>query len=213
MKRTIIIPIAILVLIASYLTIHNIQTNHRNTVETLNSQKQLQVQENVKLEKQLKQREFEKKELEKKNQEIQQQKDETDTKNKDLEQQLVTKRETQATLAAAAAAPAAPEQQVTQVAAAAPSAGCESYRTLFEAYDWNVTTAMAIMQAESGCNPSAVSPTNDHGLMQINQGLQIYGAGIYDPATNIRIAYTEKYQKGGWGHWSVYNSGSYAKYL
>lgn len=79
--------------------------------------------------------------------------------------------------------------------------GCERYRPLVEQYGWNVSVAMAVMQAESGCNPNAISPTNDHGLFQLNR------IPIYDPAENVSYAYYNKYLKGGWSHWAVCNRG------
>lgn len=93
------------------------------------------------------------------------------------------------------------------------SGNCNSYRELVAQYNWDTNVALAIMQAESGCRPDAVSPTNDHGLMQINKGLAIYGQQIYDPAYNVKIAYEKKYLQGGWKHWTVYNTGAYKKYL
>lgn len=80
------------------------------------------------------------------------------------------------------------------------SGGCGGYRSLFDDYGWNVNIAIAVCNAESGGNPTVVSPTNDHGLMQL------HGIPIYDPAANIRYAYYEKYLKGGWNHWSVCKS-------
>lgn len=84
--------------------------------------------------------------------------------------------------------------------------GCEAYRELVAQYDWDVNVAVAVMRAESGCNPSAISPVNydglhDHGLFQL------HGIDVYDPAENIRIAYTQKYLKGGWTHWTVCTRG------
>lgn len=90
---------------------------------------------------------------------------------------------------------------------------CESYRPLFEKYDWNVDTMMRIMYLESKCNPNALndSPrTRDYsvGLLQIN----LYGNLKYDrpsasilknPATNIKIGY-EIYKHQGYNAWSVY---------
>ena len=87
------------------------------------------------------------------------------------------------------------------------SSKCEQYRPLFLRYDWNVDVAMAIAASESSCNPNAVSPTFDYGLMQL------HGVRIFDPAQNIRYAYYEKYLKGGWGHWTQYNNGNYLRYL
>lgn len=91
--------------------------------------------------------------------------------------------------------------------------GVERYRALIAQYNWPVDTALAIMQAESGGNPNAVSPTNDYGLMQIHDGLQTYGPQIFDPAFNIAIAYNVKYRSRGFRPWSVYTSGKYLSYL
>jgi soluble lytic murein transglycosylase-like protein len=90
-------------------------------------------------------------------------------------------------------------------------AGCALYESLVQQYDWPVATMMAIMQAESSCNPYAVSPTNDYGLMQIHNGLALYGSQIYDPAFNIGIAY-QKYEIQGLDAWSTYTSGAYLIY-
>lgn len=69
--------------------------------------------------------------------------------------------------------------------APAPRTGgsCEDYRGLVSQYSWNADTALLVMSLESGCDPNAVSPTNDHGLFQLN------GQPVYDPAQNIAIAY------------------------
>ena len=90
---------------------------------------------------------------------------------------------------------------------------CASYASLFAQYGWNIDVAMAICSAESRGNPTAVSPTDDYGLMQINHGLEIYGSAIYDPAFNIKIAYTIKYLGNGWLPWTTYTSGKYYQYL
>lgn len=91
---------------------------------------------------------------------------------------------------------------------------CQSYSNLFSQYSWNPDTAMAICQAESSGNPSAVSNGNinpdgvsDFGLMQL------HGIDILDPAANIAYAYYHKYLTQGWGAWSTFNSGAYYKYL
>lgn len=91
---------------------------------------------------------------------------------------------------------------------------CETYRGLVAQYDWNVSTAMAIMQAESGCR--AITPDNsainydgvpDYGLFQL------HGIAVTDPAENVRIAYAVKYKTQGWGAWSTYKNGAYLRYL
>jgi len=78
---------------------------------------------------------------------------------------------------------------------------CEQYRGWVSQYSWNTDIALAVMYAESGCNPNAISPTNDHGLFQLHN-IRIYGE-----AENIAYAYNEKYMKGGWKHWVVCTKG------
>lgn len=93
-------------------------------------------------------------------------------------------------------------------------AGCANYLPIVQQYDWNVSIAMAIMDAESGCNPGAVSDpslnwnhVSDYGLFQLN------GIPIMDPASNIDYAYHHKYAQGGWRHWTTYTSGKYLRYM
>lgn len=101
-------------------------------------------------------------------------------------------------------------------------AGCETYRPLIAKYDWDVRIAMAVMQAESGCNPESDNTglnsdgTNDKGLFQINSihiksGL-IADKQRKDPVKNIKAAYAI-YRGSGWMAWSAYNNGSYTKFL
>jgi len=114
----------------------------------------------------------------------------------------------------------AEEQANAQVAIATPSTAnnvqagnnCEQYRQLISQYSWNVTVAMAVMSAESGCRAGVkggpnTNGTYDHGLFQLNQ------IPVYDPAENIRIAYQQKYLTQGWGAWSVCNSGKVSCWL
>ena len=92
---------------------------------------------------------------------------------------------------------------------------CEVYRGLVSQYSWNVETALRVMQAESGCNPNALSVTSDRGLMQINWVHSAKVGGnldvLYDPATNIRVAY-QVYQGASWSAWSVCTRGIVACY-
>lgn len=93
---------------------------------------------------------------------------------------------------------------------------CEQYRSIVARYDWNVETAMKIMDAETAgsldgnCNPRAdnmadvhrdmngkVYCIGSHGLFQIS----CHGGRIYDPAANIRAAYG-KYKSQGWAAWT-----------
>ena len=87
-------------------------------------------------------------------------------------------------------------------------------------YAWDVSIALAVMRAESGCNPDAYNPSNhdgsdDAGLMQINSihvtsGL-IEGQTRFDPAANIRADYAI-YQGSGWGAWDAINNGAYLQF-
>ena len=102
--------------------------------------------------------------------------------NEQLQKDLQAKREKQAADAKLAAA------QAKKPAAVAVSGGCEAYRPLVQKYFGSATAgAMIVMSHESGCNPNAISPTNDHGLFQLN------GIRGYDPEENIRIAYQQKF--------------------
>ena len=92
--------------------------------------------------------------------------------------------------------------------------GCEQYKPLVAQYSWDVDVAMAVMFAESGCNPNAVSRTNDHGLFQINWIHSAKVGGdlnkLYNPQINVAIAY-QIYSDSGWTPWSVcgYNVNCY----
>lgn len=79
---------------------------------------------------------------------------------------------------------AAAAAQAAARPAAAYKVGCENYRDLVAQYPWPVDQAMLTMSEESGCNPNAVSATNDYGLFQL------HNRPIYDPAENIRVAYS-----------------------
>lgn len=123
----------------------------------------------------------------------------------DLEKQLQSKREAQARLAVA-----------TVAAPTGGSGNCAAYTGLVAQYDWDSRVALAVMKAESGCNPSAASPACDSGLMQINcvHIAKVGGnlAALKDPATNIKVAY-QIYSAQGWNPWVVYQTGAYRKFL
>lgn len=61
--------------------------------------------------------------------------------------------------------------------------------------------AVAIAKCESGLNPKAVSPTNDHGLMQINKTVHTVTGDIYDVETNLKFA-RKLYDERGWQPWT-----------
>lgn len=100
--------------------------------------------------------------------------------------------------------------------------GCETYRSLVSKYDWDANVALAVMQAESGCNPSGPpSSTCDRGLMQINcVHIDMVNSldDLYDPATNISVAYKvylgRKQKTGnGWLAWNAYKDGKHLRFL
>ena len=101
-----------------------------------------------------------------------------------------------------------PQTSVPTEPPAAPvySTDCSAYLGLVEQYDWPVDTMMAIMQAESSCNPDAYNPSGCYGLFQL------MGEDITDPAANIAAAY-QKYLDQGLNAWSTYTSGAYLKFL
>ncbi len=86
---------------------------------------------------------------------------------------------------------------------------CKPYWEEVTKYDWDATTTIKVMYAESGCNSQAKNMQDSHktckgsfGLMQISCGYK----DLHNPVQNIKIAYEEKYSKGGWSHWSVCRS-------
>lgn len=69
-----------------------------------------------------------------------------------------------------------------------------------------------IMARESHCNPSAIGPTNDWGLMQIHgpwtgalcqAGIACSRQELLDPETNLKAAFFV-YGAQGWGAWTTY---------
>lgn len=169
--------------------------NRQSTeIKTLKSQNQLQQRQHQEQLQDFSQR-FEQ-QLEQKQQEVEQLKRERDE----------AKRQAAARRAARLTSSVAPTGSWRQVQ--------EQWRPLVAKYfGANTNVALAIMIPESGGNPRASSPTNDHGLFQINKGLAIYGEQIYDPEFNIKVAYEQKFLKGGWRHWTVFTNGSYRRYL
>ena len=76
---------------------------------------------------------------------------------------------------------------------------------------------LAIMEAESGCNPEAVNTSNrdgstDTGLMQINSIHGIPASELLDPSKNIATAWTI-YKKQGLKAWSTFTSGKYKQFI
>lgn len=105
--------------------------------------------------------------------------------------------------------------------------GCEQYRPIIARYGWDVRTAMAVMEAESGCDPKAYNPEyhrdqygniicqGSFGLMQIS----CHSGAVWDVEQNIAIAwkkYTSKDKNGNqlfWKPWGAYTSGKYLKFM
>jgi len=87
------------------------------------------------------------------------------------------------------------------------STNCEDYRGIVARHfpADQIDNALLTMSKESGCRADAVSPTNDHGLMQINCTYHCQKVGgnvgaLYDPETNIRLA-GEIFSGRGWSAW------------
>lgn len=92
------------------------------------------------------------------------------------------------------------KEAAIKAATANASYNVEQWRPIVAKYPWPVDQAMLVMARESGGNPRAVSATDDHGLFQIHSGLANYGQAIYDPETNVKIAYG-MYASRGWRPW------------
>ena len=102
---------------------------------------------------------------------------------------------------------APPPTPVTQAVAYTPvSVGVEQWRSLVASIfpADTVDAVLRVMRCESGGNPNAVSPTNDHGLMQINAVNfgRFGGRSPYDPQANLEVAYAMSGGGYSWGAWS-----------
>lgn len=70
-------------------------------------------------------------------------------------------------------------------------------------------TAAEVAMAESGGNASAISPTDDVGLWQVNR--PSWGASAStDPVVNARAAIAISHNGTNWTPWTTYTSGAYA---
>lgn len=100
--------------------------------------------------------------------------------------------------------------------------GCDQWRGLVKQYDgWDTNIVMAIMEAESHCNPTDIGDTHPiNGVLAFSCGLlqvrTLPGrpncTELQNPETNVEWAY-RLYQAHGYQPWSVYNSGAYKQYL
>lgn len=80
---------------------------------------------------------------------------------------------------------------------------------------WDATTMVAIAGAESGWNTTAISPTDDYGLFQVNLRAwpQLFASGNYmDPAVNTSWAF-HIFNVQGITAWSTYTNGAYNQYM
>jgi len=118
-------------------------------------------------------------------------------KNEELQKQVELKRAAEAEVVIA---------QV-QSAPVAVSGGCEAFRGIVAQYSWNVTTALAVCNAESSGNPNSHNPTDGHTTCQGSRGLFQIGcdsthnyAGMFDPVANVAQAFA-LYQSRGWSPW------------
>lgn len=135
----------------------------------------------------------------------------------------MTKRQSSPDEIAAPKVEASPTPQKPAVEAARVG-GCDRFQPLLEKYDWDVRTMLAIMRAESGCDPNV---TGDTSLTFIQNG-RTYGYSVslfqvrilpgrehcdsHDPATNIACAY-HVWKSQGYKAWSVYTNGRYLRFL
>ena len=76
---------------------------------------------------------------------------------------------------------------------------------------------LAIMQAESGCNPTARNTANtdgstDTGLLQINSIHGIDPETLLNPTANVRAAY-RIYQSQGLKAWTSFSSGKFKQFI
>ena len=77
------------------------------------------------------------------------------------------------------------------------------YRGIVAQFDWDVMTAMRVIQCESGGDPNAYNPSGAYGLMQLMD------VPLYDPAANIAYGYGmysgwgDSSQARGWQPWEA----------
>jgi cell wall-associated NlpC family hydrolase len=89
--------------------------------------------------------------------------------------------------------------------------GCSALEQLWVAAGGSSGAAVMaadIATAESGGDPSAVSPTNDYGLWQIN-GSWGMAMASFNPMTNAHSAITISHDGSNWSPWTTYTSGRY----
>lgn len=96
---------------------------------------------------------------------------------------------------------------------------CNQYRELVEKYDWNVDVAMAVMEAESGCNPEEVNWKDNHKVCMGSAGLFQIGCvhksieEMKDSHKNIEQAYKIYSKDKSWNPWGAFTDGRYLNFL
>ena len=85
------------------------------------------------------------------------------------------------------------------------------WRGLVAEWFSDVDRAMCVLDHESGGNPNAASPTDDHGLFQIHYPIWgphfgVSRADLKVPALNVRLA-SLILKAQGWGAWSAVTRG------
>lgn len=100
---------------------------------------------------------------------------------------------------------------VTQAASEGGMYSCSGLESLWEEAGGSSAEAFMaaeIAMAESGGNPSAISPTDDFGLWQINGSNG--SLATLDALQNAKSAITLSDNGSNWGAWTTYTSGAYS---
>lgn len=81
--------------------------------------------------------------------------------------------------------------------------------------DWDEVIMTAIAGAESGWNTTAISYTNDYGLLQINLDVwpQLFKLGDWRNAVDNAAMGYRVWKIQGYRAWVTYNTGDYRKHL
>lgn len=101
---------------------------------------------------------------------------------------------------------------IVSVQAPAGDYSCSALESLWVSQGGNSGSefiAAQIATAESGGNPSAISPTSDYGLWQINSS-NAPGEEMLNPIANVREAIALSGNGSNWSPWTTYTSGIYA---
>jgi len=106
--------------------------------------------------------------------------------------------------AAAVAPPAASAGGKLQAASVGP-VGPARWEWLVSRYRWPVAEALSVLSCESRGDPAAYRSGN-YGLFQINSihAWRVGGrvASLFEPETNVRVAYDVWRDNAGWGPWA-----------